>query len=166
MKPLFSKTILLTVALVAMTSLASIAQRVIKGTVYRGGEPAAGVTVEAHKSNDTYMTSFDGKYEIEASDKSKYLKFTFIDDSRKLDIEGNTSNSIDFSFDGELPAKGATPTVAGGIDLRTSQELIKAKDRDFMNNLSMYDQFYKQDDYKSALAPWRKVYSKYPKATL
>ncbi len=166
MKPLFSKTILLTVALVAMTSLASIAQRVINGTVYRGGEPAAGVTVEAHKSNDTYMTSFDGKYEIEASDKSKYLKFTFIDDSRKLDIEGNTSNSIDFSFDGELPAKGGATKVAGEIDLRTSQELIKAKDRDFMNNLSMYDQFYKQDDYKSALAPWRKVYSKYPKATL
>jgi hypothetical protein len=94
MKPLFSKTILLTVALVAMTSYTVIAQRVIKGTVYRGGEPAAGVTVEAHRSSGTFMTSFDGKYEIEVSDKSKYIEFTFIDDRRKLDIEGNNSNVI------------------------------------------------------------------------
>ena len=166
MKFLFSKTILLTIALVAMTGFASIAQRVIKGTVYRGGEPAAGVNIEAHKSSDTYMTSFDGKYEIKADEKSKYLKFTFIDDSRKLDIEGNTSNNIDFSFDGELPTEGGAAEDAGGVDLRTSQELVKAKDRDFMNNLSMYNEFYKQDDYKSALAPWRKVYTKYPKSTL
>ena len=166
MKPLFSKTILLTVALVAMTGFSVMAQRVIKGTVYRGGEPAAGVTVEAHKSSDTYMTSFDGKYEIEASDKSKYLEFIFIDDKRKLDIEGNNSNVIDFSFDGELPAKGEVAAAGGDVDLRTSQELVKAKERDFMTNLSMYDQFYKQDDYKSALKPWRVVYSRYPKSTL
>lgn len=166
MKPLFSKTILLTIALVAMTGFSVIAQRVIKGTVYREGEPAAGVTVEAHKSSDSYMTSFDGKYEIEVSDKSKYLEFTFIDDRRKLDIETNTSNVIDFSFDGEIPTKGAGAAVAGGLDLRTMEELVKAKDRDFMANLSMYDQFYKQDDYKSAMAPWEKVYYKYPKSTL
>ncbi|WP_159517661.1 tetratricopeptide repeat protein [Sunxiuqinia indica] len=165
MKPLFSKTFLLTIAIVAITGFSSIAQRVIKGTVYRDGEPAAGVTVEAHKSNDTFMTSFDGKYEIEADEKSKYLRFTFIDDSRKFDIEGNSSNKIDFSFDGEIPTGGATADE-GDVDLRTSQELVKAKDRDFMNNLSMYDQFYKQDDYKSAMKPWRIVYNKYPKSTL
>jgi tetratricopeptide (TPR) repeat protein len=166
MKPLFSKTFLLTIAIVAITGFSSIAQRVIKGTVYRDGEPAAGVTVEAHKSNDTFMTSFDGKYEIEADEKSKYLRFTFIDDSRKFDIEGNSSNKIDFSFDGEIPTGGATADEEGDVDLRTSQELVKAKDRDFMNNLSMYDQFYKQDDYKSAMKPWRIVYKKYPKSTL
>ncbi|WP_430974251.1 tetratricopeptide repeat protein [Sunxiuqinia rutila] len=166
MKPLFSKTILLTIALVAMTGFSVIAQRVIKGTVYREGEPAAGVTVEAHKSSDSYMTSFDGKYEIEVSEKTKYLEFTFIDDRRKLDIETNPSNVIDFSFDGEIPAKGAGADAAGGLDLRTMEELVKAKDRDFMANLSMYDQFYKQDDYKSAMAPWEKVYYKYPKSTL
>lgn len=165
MKPLFSKTLLLTVALVAMTGFSSIAQRVIKGTVYRGGEPAAGVTVEAHKSNDTYMTSFDGKYEIKADEKSKYLKFTFIDDSRKLDIEGNDSNTIDFSFDGKIPTKGEETVVTGDVDLRTSEELVKAKDRDFMNNYSMYNEFYKQDDYKSALKPWRILYIRYPKST-
>jgi tetratricopeptide (TPR) repeat protein len=166
MKPLFSKTILLTVALVAMTSYTVIAQRVIKGTVYRGGEPAAGVTVEAHRSSGTFMTSFDGKYEIEVSDKSKYIEFTFIDDRRKLDIEGNNSNVINFSFDGEIPVKGKGVVVEGGVDLRTSEELVKAKERDFMTNLSMYDQFYKQDDYESALEPWRKVYYKYPKSTI
>ncbi len=166
MKPLFSKTILLTIALVAMTGFSVIAQRVVKGTVYRGGEPAAGVTVEAHKSSDTFMTSFDGKYEIEVSDKSKYIEFTFIDDRRKLDIESNNSNVIDFSFDGEIPVKGEGVVIEGGVDLRTSQELVKAKERDFMTNLSMYDQFYKQDDYESALEPWRKVYYKYPKSTI
>ena len=77
MKPLFSKTFLLTIAIVAITGFSSIAQRVIKGTVYRDGEPAAGVTVEAHKSNDTFMTSFDGKYEIEADEKSKYLRYFY-----------------------------------------------------------------------------------------
>lgn len=166
MKPLFSKTILLTVALIALTGLSVMAQRVVKGTVYRGGEPAAGVTVEAHRSSGTFMTSFDGKYEIEVSDKSKYIEFTFIDDRRKLDIEGNNSNVIDFSFDGEIPVKGKGVVVEGGVDLRTSEELVKARERDFMNNLSMYDQFYKQDDYESALEPWRKVYYKYPKSTI
>lgn len=165
MKPLFSKTILLTFAFVAMTAISAIAQRVITGTVYRDGKPAAGVTVEAHKSSDSYMTSFDGKYKINASDKTKYLKFTFIDDSRKLDIEGNNSNVIDFSFDGKIPAKKAG-AAAGGVDLRSQEELVKARDRDFMNNLSMYSEFYKQKDYKSALGPWRKVYDKYPKSTL
>lgn len=164
MKPLFSKSILLTFAFVAMTAISAIAQRVITGTVYRDGKPAAGVTVEAHKSSDSYMTSFDGKYKINASDKTKYLKFTFIDDSRKLDIEGNNSNVIDFSFDGKIPTK--KPGAASGVDERSQEELVKARDRDFMNNLSMYSEFYKQKDYKSALGPWRKVYDKYPKSTL
>jgi tetratricopeptide (TPR) repeat protein len=30
----------------------------------------------------------------------------------------------------------------------------------------MYDQFYKQKDYQSAMEPWRKVYQQYPKSTL
>lgn len=167
MKPLFSSINLLTIVLIVMTGIPGIAQRVIKGTVYRGGEPAAGVVVEAHKSRDSYRISFDGKYEIEADEKSKYLKFTFIDDSRRLDIENNPSNTIDFSFDGKLPDEGgASAGETDGVDLRTTQELVNAKDRDFMNSLSMYNEFYKQDDYKSALVPWRKVYQKYPKSTI
>ncbi len=166
MKPLFQKTFLLTFTLAVLVSVSAVAQRVIKGTVYREGKVAAGVTVEAHKSSDTYMTSFDGKYEIKANEKSKFLKFTFIDDSRKLDIEGNSSNVIDFSFDGKMPAKGGVSEGPAGVDLRTSQQLVQAKDRDFMNNLSMYTEFYKQKDYESAAEPWGKVYYKYPKSTL
>lgn len=34
-----------------------------------------------------------------------------------------------------------------------------------MSNYTMYDQFYKQKDYKSALAPWRLMFRKYPKSS-
>ena len=164
MKPLFKKTNLLTFTLVLLMSVSAVAQRVITGTVYREGKVAAGITVEAHKSSDTYMTSFDGKYEIKADAKSKFLKFTYIDDSRKFDIEGNKSNVIDFSFDGKLPVKeeGASEE---GVDLRSQAELVEANDREFMTQLSMYDQFYKQKDFKSAKEPWEYVYKKYPKST-
>ena len=165
MKPIFQKTILLTFTLAVLVSVSAVAQRVIKGTVYRDGKVAAGVTVEAHRSSHTYMTSFDGKYEIEADAKSKFLKFTFIDDSQRLNIEGNSSNVIDFSFDGKIPAKQET-TEETGVDLRTSQQLLEANDRNFMTNLSMYTEFYRQKDFESAQEPWLKVYRKYPKSTL
>ena len=60
-----------TIVIAAVTS--SMAQRIIKGTVYRDGEPAAGITVEAHKGS-TMMTSFDGKYKVEADEKTKWIK--------------------------------------------------------------------------------------------
>ncbi len=165
MKSLLSKTKLLTLTLAVMMSISVFAQREITGTVYREGKVAAGVTVEAHKSSETFMTSFDGKYKITVDPKCKYLKFTFIDDSRKLDIEGNNNNVIDFSFDGELPASGEGQEEAGA-DLRSAQDLVKAKVTDFMSNFTMYDQFYKQKDYKSAMAPWRIIYNKYPKSSM
>ncbi|MGE4586060.1 MAG: tetratricopeptide repeat protein [Mangrovibacterium sp.] len=160
-------TKLLVLALALLMSVSAYAQRVITGTVYRDGKVAAGVTVEAHRSSEIFMTSFDGKYKITADNKSKYLKFTFIDDSRKLDIEGNPSNVIDFSFDGEIPVKAVAEGVAEtGVDTRTSEELVKAKNTEFMSNYTMYDQFYKQDDYKSALIPWRMMFRKYPKSSI
>jgi tetratricopeptide (TPR) repeat protein len=139
-----------------------MAQRVITGTVYREGKPAAGVTVEAHKSSESFMTSFDGKYTINADPKTKFLKFTFIDDTRKLDIEGKEGDEFDFSFDGIIPLKEDEQDV--GVILKTDKELIKEGDRTFMNNLTMYDQFYRQKDYKSALGPWRILYRTYPKS--
>lgn len=166
MKSLLSKTKLLTIALAVVMSISAFAQREITGTVYREGKPAAGVTVEAHKSSETFMTSFDGKYKIKVDDKSKYLKFTFIDDSRRIDLTGNTKSVIDFSFDGELPATASGDEAEAGVDLRTSQELVKDKVTEFMSQYTMYDQFYKQKDYKSAMAPWRLIYSKYPKSSL
>ena len=74
--------------IVLMAVGSSMAQRVIKGTVYMDGKPAAGVTVEAHKGS-TMMTSFDGKYEVTADPKSKYIKFTLMatNESKKFDLD-------------------------------------------------------------------------------
>lgn len=164
MKRILPKTLILSVALVMLIVINSVAQRVITGTVYREGKPAAGVTVEAHKSSESFMTSFDGKYKISASEKTKYLRFTFIDEQKKLDIEGKTENVFDFSFDGKIPA--VTENAEQGVNLGSHKELIAAGDREFMNNFSMYDQFFRQKDYKSAMGPWRFVYRKYPKCII
>ena len=148
-------------------SISSVAQvRVITGTVFREGKPGAGIIVEAHRSNASFMTSFDGKYEIKADSKSKYLKFTFIDEIKRLDIEGNTNNVIDFAFDGNMPTTSSGEKNTGAVDLRTADELAKARESSFMGTYTMYDQSYKQNDYKSALPYWRILYSKYPKSTI
>lgn len=164
MKTFKSKSIFLTLAVAALISYSAVAQRVVKGTVYREGKVAAGVTVEAHRSSEVFRTSFDGVYEIKVPDKSKYLKFTFIDDSRKVDIETNTSNVIDFSFDGVIP--DAAEVSESGAILKTSAELIAAKDKDFMSFYTLEKQFYDQKDYKSALGMWRKLYRTYPLSTI
>ena len=81
MKANIRKTLLFaSIAILMATS--TLAQRVIKGTVYRDGEPIAGVTVEAH-SGGTMMTSFDGKYKVQADKKTKWIKFTFIEEPGK-----------------------------------------------------------------------------------
>jgi predicted Zn-dependent protease len=103
MKSLLITTKLLTFALVVLMSASAYAQRVITGTVYREGKVAAGVTVEAHKSSEVFMTSFDGKYKITVDNKSKYLKFTFIDDSRKVDIEIIPATSSTLVLTGKFP---------------------------------------------------------------
>lgn len=161
MKTIIRKTLLFT-AVVVFTTTFAVGQRVIKGTVYLDGKPAAGITVEAHKGGDM-LTSFDGIYEVEADAKSKWIKFTFIDDQKKLDIEGNSSNEIDFAFDGNMPSGGEDE--GNGINLQSAEELTKAQDKEFMNEYSLYREFYLQEDYKSALPHWNKVYNKYPKST-
>jgi len=168
MKSFLIKTKVLTTILAVVMSISAFAQKEITGTVYREGKPAAGITVEAHKSNDMFMTSFDGKYKLTIDpDKCKYLKFTFIDESKKLDLTGNEGNVINFSFDGSpIPGEGDGGEAAEvGVDLRTSQELVKANNTEFMSQFTLYDQFYKQKDYKSALPHWRRVYTKYPKSS-
>jgi len=152
------------IVLVAVTG--SMAQRVIKGTVYMDGKPAAGVTVEAHKGS-SMMTSFDGKYEVTADPKSKYLNFTFINDSKKLNLTDAAVNEIDFAFSGVIPgAEGSeAEVVSGDIVLKTAEELLKDQDKDFMNQLSLYGEFYKQGDYNSAFPHWEILKNKYPKST-
>lgn len=163
MKTLVLKSVLVAFFVLSFV-LGSSSQRVIKGTVYREGKPAAGVTVEAHRGSNTAFTDFDGKYEVTTDDKAKWIRFTFIDDSKKLDLTESSGNEIDFSFDGKIPEKVDADLV--GVNLKSLQELVAANELDFMNNLSMYGEFYKQKDYKSAMAPWQVLYHRYPKSTL
>ncbi len=143
----------------------SIAQpRVIKGIVYGSdGKPASGVTVTAHRSNESFFTSFDGAYELKADAKSKYIKFAFHDREEKVGIEGNTSDVIDFGKKTETSV--ADLVVNGDLDLRTRAQLIQAGVKEYVETASIFEQFYKQGDYKSALAPWTIVYMKFPKSS-
>lgn len=165
MKTLFRKSFLFALIVLAAVT-GSMAQRIIKGTVYMDGKPAAGVTVEAHKGS-SMMTSFDGKYEVTADPKSKYLNFTFINESKKFNLSEISANEIDFAFTGVIPsAEGNEANVASGeLVLKTAEELLKEQDKDFMNQLSLYTEFYKQGDYMSALPHWQVLYDKYPKST-
>lgn len=70
--------------------------RIIKGTVYRDGKPASGVHVTAHKAKRDYFTSFDGKYELKADLKSKWIKFKFIDKEETIELDANSGDIIDF----------------------------------------------------------------------
>jgi hypothetical protein len=91
--------------------------RVIKGTVYRDGKPASGVQVTAHKSAKSYFTSFDGKYELKISLKSRWVKFKFPDKEEKLEINANSGDIIDFG----VPSKSSLPgtTQPGKSTFRT-----------------------------------------------
>lgn len=164
MKTIVRKSILFALITIGL-SLSANAQRVIKGTIYREGKPAAGVTVELHRSSQkNVMTSFDGKYEITGDDKSKWIRFVFIDESKRVDLPDGVT-TFDFLFDGVEPLDGGGASEAG-VNLKSANELVAANDMDFMNNLSMYNEFYKQGDFKSTLPPWRKLYDGYPKSTL
>lgn len=152
----------ISVFIVAVT--ASFAQRVIKGTVYIDGGLAAGIEVVAHKGG-SMMTSFDGKYEVEADVKTKYIRFIFIDETKKLTIEGKPGDTFDFAFNGEIPDN--TGEVASeGVSLKSATELLQEENKEFMNQLSLYREFYKQGDYVSALPHLRRLYEMYPKATI
>jgi len=161
------KTIIRTALVLILTYTLGIAgamaQRTVTGTVYIDGKPAAGVTVTANRTNDSFFTSFDGKYKLQISDKTKYLKFSYPAGEEKLNIEGNNKDVINM-YIGKKPAK--TEENEAGVDLRTQSQLIKAKDKDYMSSYSLYDQFYKMKDYKSALKPWEHIYKKYPKSSV
>jgi tetratricopeptide (TPR) repeat protein len=141
-----------------------MAQRVIKGTIYNNGEPMAGVNVEAHKGG-TMMTSFDGKYEVEADAKTKWIKFTYLDDSRKVDLDENSGDVINYAFDGNIPS-GDAAQEESGVNLKSQAELVQEQNQEYMNELTMYQEFFKQDDYKSARPHWENLYNKFPKSSL
>ena len=144
---------------------ATQAQRVVKGTVYREGKPGAGITVELHRGG-SMMTSFDGQYELTGDAKSKWIRFTFLNESKRVDLPADTDAPFDYAFDGNLPEDENKEVTSGDVVLKTAEELIRDQDRDFMNELTLYNEFYKQENYKSAFPHWKKIYHKYPKSTL
>ena len=159
------RTSLLFVAIVFAGMSIAQAQRVISGTVYKDGELAAGITVEVHKGG-SMMTGFDGKYELEADAKSKWIKFTFIDETKKLDIEGKSDNVFDFAFSGEIPSADGGDAGSGEVNLSSLEELIKTDNQKFKNELSLFTEFFKQGDYSSALPHWKVLRNTFPKSTL
>ena len=164
MKAILRITLLVATVVMIGVTIAQ-AQKVVKGTVYMDGKPAAGITVEVHKGGEM-MTSFDGKYELEATDKSKHITFTFIDERKRLDIEGKSGNQFDFAFTGSLPsAGGGGDESSGDVNLSSLTDLMEAQDKGFMNELSLYTEFYKQQDYGSARPHWEKLYNQYPAST-
>ena len=83
-------------------------QRVLKGIVYQNGKPAKGIHVTVDKSKSSYFTSFDGKYEVKASSKSKWIKFSFPDKETKIALDPNGSDYIDCGSATEVAAKNST----------------------------------------------------------
>lgn len=148
-------------ALLVLIATYTFAQRKITGTVYKDGKPAAGIFVEGNKTKSTHYTSFDGVYEITIEPKTTTLKFTYLDETKKLDITGNTSDVIDFSFDGKDIPQGSSEGI---VNLEPIDELLKT-DQDFRRNYSLYRESMKQNDIKSAIPSWRLIYKKYPKST-
>lgn len=163
MKTLIRSTTFIIILLLGMVAEAQ--QRVISGTIYREGKPAAGINVELHRSSQRMvMTSFDGKYEITGDDKSRWIRFTYIDESKRVDLPLDT-DKFDFLFDGVEPLDGGNGD-AGGINNKTHDQLIAEGDREYMNSLSIYTEFYRQQDYKTAYTNWKELYLNYPKSRL
>lgn len=141
-----------------------IGQRVIKGIVYKGGQPAAGINVEAHRGG-AMMTSFDGKYQVDADASSKWIKFTDIgtEEVKRYDLAPGAGDEVDFYFDNVKPV--VNEQLASGANLKSLDELKKEQDMDALSEYSLYLGFYEQNDYKSAYPHWEKLYSSYPKIT-
>ena len=158
---MIKKSLLLATLLVFTATFAS-GQRVIKGTVYRGGNPAAGITVEAQRGSKA-MTGFDGKYEVKAASKTKWLKFTYVNQSKRYDIPVNSGDEIDFYFDNIKPVE-ASQSISGNAAEKSQEQLIKEQNQEYINELSLYSGFFKQEDYNSALPHWKNIYDKFPKS--
>lgn len=155
------KTLFVAITLINIGLYAN-AQDKLTGTVYKDGEPAAGVTVEVHKVSKVNLTGFDGSFAIVPHRKSKWIKFELPGgESEKVDIEeGKTEYNYYF---GEKPKDNGDKTDDQAICLKSYQEL--KSDPTFTNNYTLYHDAYKQKKYKSAYPSWTLVYKKYPKCT-
>lgn len=160
----FSRITLLFITVVLLSVTELMAQRVIEGTVYMDGKPAAGVTVEVNRGGSSTLTGFDGKYKIEADSKTKWIKFTPVEgDAKRVDIDENTVSPIDIAITGEIPS-GKVDNGESEVNLESQDELIKEDNKEYLNELSLYGQPYEQGDLESAYPHWKNVYNKFPKS--
>lgn len=88
--------------------------RVIKGTISRDGKPLSGALVTVHKSKTSYFTSFDGKYEVKADSKSKWIKYSFSGQAFKKELDPNGSDYLDFQFPSRKEGTVTSPPDKGG----------------------------------------------------
>ncbi len=156
---------ILTILLTCLWNSNLFSQRTIKGTIFKDGKPAPAATVTAHRSSASYFTSFDGKYEIEVHDKSKWIKVSLIEEDKKVDI--GESDVLDVYF-GKKPDENDQETdndvessagkASSGPDFGSDPTLCK-------RNLSLYKDNLKGRKYKEALAPWRKALEVCPAST-
>ncbi|MCE1198041.1 MAG: hypothetical protein LWW85_03650 [Marinilabiliales bacterium] len=104
MKTVLTLRLLLLASLLtmALTFQAHAGKRLIRGTVYQNGKAASGVKVTVHKSSSAYYTSFDGKFEVRATIRSKWIRFTFEDREETLPLTLEMGDTIDYN-------KGSAP---------------------------------------------------------
>ncbi len=129
---------------------------VVEGTVYKDGEPAPAATVTAHKTKDSYFTSFDGKYKVKIHRKSKYIKVALGEEEKKIELNGK--NQIDVFF-GE---KKKIDREEKGVILKSFQELTN--DDNFKRNYTYIDH-YQLGNYDEAYSGWSVLFRIYPKST-
>jgi len=144
--------------LVALVVSANAQDKKLSGVVYKDGKPAGGVSVEAHKTGSTAFTSFDGKYEVTVSEKSKFVKFTLIEEVQKIDYTGQTTLDVYF---------GAKPTQEvekeeGCLKLGTVDK--HQSDPIFRQNFTYVD-YYTTQQYEKAYPLWSTIYRCYPNCT-
>ena len=82
-----------------------------------------------------------------------------------MDLDEHSDDVIDFAFDGNIPS-GDEHEVERGVSLKSQEELVKDQNQEYMNEFTLYNEFYKQDDYDSALPHWKNLYNNYPKSSL
>ncbi|MFV0366151.1 MAG: tetratricopeptide repeat protein [Mangrovibacterium sp.] len=165
MKSIFTKTNVLTLLMFLACPIIAMAQKEISGVVYEAGTPKAGMEVSAHKGTSSY-SDHEGKFTITLDEKCKYIKFTDLvtGKSSKLDVDGTEESPLRFSVDGSaLPELGAGGFV---VDNRSQAELVAAQETKYMEELTLYEQDYKQHNYTTALKHWKTVYNRYPKSSL
>ncbi len=133
----FSRITLLSISIILMAVTGLMAQREISGTVYMDGKPAAGVTVEVNRGGGTAFTGFDGKYKVEASTKSKWIKFSSADGhEQQVDLDENSGDVVNCALTGEIPSgdeEGGTEVIT-----KSQEELLKDANKEYMNEVSLY----------------------------